>query len=196
MIFPPLMLASVARPVEDKVETVEAKAFKLPVDDNDEPVIAPAFTPAIVDNPATPRVPEAVRLVTVEAPEFKARNDPRVVADRVVPVIFVEVMFAKVARSVLERVLTVVAKAFKAPVEDKDDPVTAPALTPASVDVPATPKVDEAVREVTVAAPLFKEAKEDRPLEDRVVPVILVEVMLAKVDNPVPERVVRVTLAS
>ena len=191
-----MILARVARPVEDKVETVEAKAFKLPVDDNDEPVIAPALTPAIVDNPATPRVPEAVRLVTVEAPELRARNDPRVVADRVVPVIFVEVIFAKVARSVLERVLTVVAKAFRAPVEDKDDPVTAPAETPAKVVWPATPKVDEAVRVLTVEAPALREANEANPVVEIVVPVILVEVILAKVESPVPDKVVRVTLAS
>ena len=94
MIFPPLILASVARPVEDKVETVEAKAFKLPVDDNDEPVIAPAFTPAIVDNPATPKVPLEVKEETVEAPLSKLPNLPNPPNERLAAVIFVEVKFA------------------------------------------------------------------------------------------------------
>lgn len=105
-------------------------------------------------------------------------------------------MLDKVARPVPERVLTVVERALRDPVEDRDDPVVAPAETPAKVEVPATPKVEEAVRVVTVEAPLFKEAKEERPVEDKVVPVTFVEVIFAKVDSPVPDKVVRVTLAN
>ena len=128
------MLARVDRPVEERVETVEAKAFNEPVDDNDEPVIAPALTPAIVDNPATPSVPEAVKLVTVDAPLFKEDREANPVVDKVVPVILVEVRLAVVASPVVERVLTVVDKAFNDPVDDKDEPVVAPADTPAKVD--------------------------------------------------------------
>ena len=127
------MLASVARPVEERVETVEAKAFKLPVDDKDDPVTVPAETPARVEVPATPKVPEAVRLVTVEAPLFKEEREANPVVDKVVLVMLVVVRLAVVAKPVVERVLTVVERAFNDPVEDKDDPVVAPADTPAKV---------------------------------------------------------------
>ena len=78
MIFPPLMLASVARPVEDKVETVEAKAFSVPVDDRDEPVIFPAFRLAIVASP----VPE--RVVTVVVARFVCPVTERLVVVKLV----------------------------------------------------------------------------------------------------------------
>lgn len=43
-------------------------------------------------------------------------------------------MLARFASPVVERVLTVVDRAFNDPVVDSDDPVTAPADTPAKVD--------------------------------------------------------------
>ena len=180
----------VDKPVEDRVLTVVARAFRELVEESVVPVIFPAVILAIVARP----VPE--RVVIVVAPLLRLLNEANPVVDIVVPVIFVVVKLAVVARPVVERVLTVVAKAFNDPVDDKEEPVVAPAEPPASVDVPATPKVDEAVREVTVDAPLLREAREDRPVEDRVEPVIFVEVILAKVESPVPERVVRVTLAN
>lgn len=156
-------------------------------------------------------------------PALMAAIFPKVVADSVVPVIFPPLRLAKVAKPVVVKVVpvmapvdkeakdnvpatprlpvevneeTVVSPAFNDPVEDTDDPVTAPADTPARVEVPATPKVPEEVKEATVEAPLFKEANEANPVVEIVVPVIFVEVIFARVDNPVPERVVRVTLAN
>lgn len=127
---------------------------------------------------------------------FKEAREAKAVVEIVVPVILVEVKLVSVVRPVEERVETVVAKAFKDPVEEIVVPVMASAETPAKVEVPAAPKVPREVKELTVDVPAFKEAKEERPVEDKVVPVILVEVILAKVERLVAESVVRVTLAN
>lgn len=231
--FAVVILARVESPVVERVLTVVDRALRDPVDDTDDPVTAPALTPAKVEVPATPKVDEAVKEVTVDAPLFKEAREDREVEDRVVPVILVEVRLAKVARPVEERVETVVPKAlrepvddreepviapllippklvcpetdkedkveapaFKEPVDDRDDPVVAPAKTPARVVCPATPKVEETVKVVIVLAPASNCPNLPNPPNERLVPVMLVVVMLAKVERPVPDKVVRVTLAS
>lgn len=77
--------------------------------------------------------PVEERVVTVVAKAFSPARLLKLLTERVEAVALVVVRLAVVARPVVERVLTVVERAFNDPVEDKDEPVTAPAETSAKV---------------------------------------------------------------